>query len=82
MAGAGIQQTAGFRAEIHVIPPSVRISPVNGSFLGFVKLQANTLFLPRSSLWLSTRNSGDSAFFGKTYVPRRKKGYVTRRNTP
>jgi hypothetical protein len=47
MAGAGIQQTAGFRAEIHVIPPLVRMSPVNGSFLGLVKLYANTLFLPR-----------------------------------
>jgi len=74
MAGAGIQQTAGFRAEIHVIPPLVRISPLNGSFLGFAKLYANTLFLPRSSLWLSTRNCGDSASFGKTYMPGRKKG--------
>jgi hypothetical protein len=49
MAGAEIQQTAGFRAEIHKNPALVRIVPVNGGFLGWVQLCANTLFLRRKS---------------------------------
>jgi hypothetical protein len=74
MAGAGIQQTAGFRAEIHVIPPLVRISPVNGSFLRLVKLYANTLFLPRRFPLALDKELRRFRIFGKTYVPRRKPG--------
>jgi hypothetical protein len=66
MAGAGIQQTTGFRAKIHKNPPLVRISPLNGGFLGWVQLYANTLSLRRKSVVALEVEEWKSRIFGKT----------------